>query len=337
MIDKPLVSVCIPCYNAEKTIAKTLDSILAQTYSNVEIIVSDNQSTDGSRETVRGYEKQGVRLVLNPPVKDGDSRIFGPFDNWDHALSQGKGDFLCLYHADDLYEPEIIEKEVRFLFEHPASGAVVTQWKLINENDCIIQLRENSQPIDFKMDKEFEFSELFYLLLKHRHFIDTPTLILRKEVVASVGKFHEEEFRSAADLDYLIRISRAYKLGVINEKLHGYRLSDQQVTAKINKGRTAVADYFDVMHFYIDFVGEERLSREGLDQHAMYLKTDLARCAYHLLLQRELYQAKMMIQNVFNIPWVLHCMKSLHGINILGVSAFVYMLTAFTISGFSRK
>ncbi len=123
-----LVSICIPCYNAEATIAKTVDSILAQTYSNIEIIVSDNQSSDNTKQVVSTYENQGVRLV------EGDERIFGGVDNWDNVLYQGNGEFLCLYHADDLYEPNIIEKEVCFLMANQDVGTVLTLKPPIDEN-----------------------------------------------------------------------------------------------------------------------------------------------------------------------------------------------------------
>lgn len=333
----PLVSVCIPCFNAEKTIAKTLDSILAQTYPNIEIIISDNQSNDGTKEVVLTYEKQGVLYVENPPVKDGDGRIFGAFDNWDHALTLGSGEFLCLYHADDLYDPKIIEKELAFLLSNPTNGAVLTLKKSIDVNDDEIKRPKQLRGFDLMGNRSFDCGEFLELLLAHRHFISTPTLMIRKEVVSSVGKFNERDFTTAADLDYLIRISRKYKIGVINEKLHGYRITEHHASAKINKARTTVADYFFVMKYYIKLFGEENLSQRNLNKHDMYLKNDLARCAWYLFLQGQPYKSREMINSALSVPWVLHCMKSVHGIKVLGATLLVYVMTVSRLAKFVRR
>ncbi|HEB85544.1 MAG TPA: glycosyltransferase [Gammaproteobacteria bacterium] len=325
MLDVPLVSVCIPCHNAENTISKTLDSILAQTYKNIEIIVSDNQSTDKTKEIVLLYADRGVRLVDNPPVVEGDGRVFGAFDNWDYVLSQGRGDFLCLYHADDLYDPEIIEKETNFLLDHRDSGAVVTQWRLIDENDHVIQLRKASRPFDFKQNKEFSFSELFDLTLRYQHFLNTPTLMIRKDVLLEIGPFNEEISISAADLDYFLRISLQFKLGIVNEELHFYRLSASHATANIHRRRTKVADYFIVMEHYINLIGHENISTAALNAHEVYLCKDRIRCAFYLMWRGERRQALTMAQQ--GLEW--NNLRTIQGWKIClpGVMVYVALMT----------
>jgi len=332
-VDVSLVSVCIPCYNAEKTIAETLDSILAQTYSNIEIIVSDNQSTDSTKEVVSSYAKHGIRLVENPPVEDDDSRIFGAFDNWDHALSQGEGDFLCLYHADDLYDPEIIEKEVKFLLEHPAAGCVLTLKTPIDANGKEIAMPKRHQEVSLGGDKSFAFYDFMEMLLGHQHFVSTPTLMLRKEVVSSIGKFNEQDFLSAADLDYLIRVSKDFHIGVIDEKLHRYRVTEHHYTAQMNKARIDIADYFEVIGSYLKSTDTNAsFSKHSLHKHDMFMRNDMARCAWYLYQQNKAWQARKMLRSAVDFSWILTCLKSMHGVKILGASCLVYMMTLFSTS-----
>ncbi len=327
--EHPLVSVCIPCFNAEDTIAATLDSILAQTYQNIEIIVSDNQSKDRTKKIILAYADKGVRLVENPPVEEGGGRIFGAFDNWDYAFSSGKGDFLCLYHADDLYEPEIVEKEVNFLLARPETGAVFTQRKFIDKNNCGIKKKKKFQPINFKQDREFEFSEFFELLLKRRHFISTPTLMIRKEVIAEVGQFNEKCFATAADLDYFLRINMKFKLGIVNEKLHSYRLSENHATAKIHKMRTSISDYFVVVAHYISLIGVKNISTAALDMHEVYLCTDRIRCSFYLMWLEEPDKALEMVKRGLN--W--RSLRTIQGWKICFPGVLVY---ASLVTGLDR-
>ncbi|HHG85110.1 MAG TPA: glycosyltransferase [Bacteroidetes bacterium] len=281
--DKPLVSVCIPCYNAEKSIAETLDSILAQTYSNIEIIVSDNQSNDATREIVRGYASQGVRLVENPPVKDGDGRIFGAFDNWDYALSQGTGEFLCLYHADDLYDPAIVEKEVSFMLAAPDAGSVLTLMRRVDENGNLLRNVKYRRGVVKLDDALFDFKSFLHAVMEHGHFVCTSSLMVRKKIYQQVGHFDENHFSTAADLDYLMRLSRLNKIGVIYEQLMGYRISKWHASAQIDKGRIKLGDYFRVIDHYIELLGLNKISEQAMKMHTLHLQEDCIICSWKAL------------------------------------------------------
>ena len=117
-INKPLVSVCIPAYNAGQTIGKTLDSIINQNYPNFEIIVSDNHSTDNTAEIVNQYQKCKVKYFLNPVRPDNLINTSAVVSNFNYAISLAKGEFIAIYHADDIYLPTIIEQQVLFFQEN---------------------------------------------------------------------------------------------------------------------------------------------------------------------------------------------------------------------------
>ena len=113
----PLVSVCIPCYNAQNTIERTIWSVLKQTYSNIEIIISDNASTDKTVEVVRQIEDERVRIFIN-------ETNLGMAKNFQAALSRASGKYIKCLCADDIITPDCIEKQVNVFLQHPSDNIV---------------------------------------------------------------------------------------------------------------------------------------------------------------------------------------------------------------------
>lgn len=108
----PLVSVCIPARNAALFIESTLQSVLNQTYSNIEIIVSDDCSTDKTPEIVERFIHCSVQLIRQ-------SRNLGRFANCNAVIRASRGDYILKLDADDLIDPEHIEAQVRVMEAHP--------------------------------------------------------------------------------------------------------------------------------------------------------------------------------------------------------------------------
>lgn len=114
---EPLISVCIPSYNNEEFIAATLESVLKQTYRNLEIIVSDDRSSDNTVSVARCFSDPRIRLFEN-------KANLGIGGNWNQALSHATGKYIKLMGADDLIYPECMQRQVEVL-ENPAHANVV--------------------------------------------------------------------------------------------------------------------------------------------------------------------------------------------------------------------
>lgn len=110
-VAQPLVSVLIPCYNASRWIRETLESVLAQTWPNIEIIVVDDGSTDDSRSILAGYLPRGV-VVIDQPNRGQTAAL-------NRCLSTARGDFIQYLDADDLLAPDKIALQMRRLLQHP--------------------------------------------------------------------------------------------------------------------------------------------------------------------------------------------------------------------------
>lgn len=112
---RPLVSVLIPCYNAAPYIAATLESVLAQTWRPLEIIVVDDGSTDSSAEVVSSFESRGIKLLRQSNCGAAAARNLG--------IAASTGDLIQFLDADDIIDPEKIQLQLRRLQNSPSSVA----------------------------------------------------------------------------------------------------------------------------------------------------------------------------------------------------------------------
>jgi len=109
------VSVAIPLYNKANYIQRTLDSVMAQTFTDFEVVVVDDGSTDASREIVRAYDDSRIRLLTQENAGEGLTR--------DRAIRAGGGAYTALLDADDEWKPHFLETAVRLLDDFPSAGA----------------------------------------------------------------------------------------------------------------------------------------------------------------------------------------------------------------------
>ena len=125
--NKPLVTVLLPVYNRE-SVTKTIDSILGQTFTNFELIVVDNSSTDHTANMVAAYADKRISLVINE--KNG-----GQIFSLNRGLSIARGKYIARIDADDIAFPTRLEKQVAFLENHPDFGLCGSWVQYINDDD----------------------------------------------------------------------------------------------------------------------------------------------------------------------------------------------------------
>lgn len=116
----PLVSILIPCFNAERWVAQTLESALAQTWPNKEIIAVDDGSTDGSLTVLREYAQRGVQVITQPNA--GQSAAFN------RAIAAARGNYFEFLDADDLLAPDKIALQMERLQREPAGTMASGRW-----------------------------------------------------------------------------------------------------------------------------------------------------------------------------------------------------------------
>lgn len=164
--NNPLVSVIIPCYNAEKYIEQAVHSIIKQTYKNLEIIVTDDCSTDKTFEILQRLAKEDSRIKLYK--NETNLKIVKTLNN---QISQVNGKYIARMDADDISLPKRIEKQVEFLENHTDYGFCGTNAYHIDENGKTIG--KSVLPETFEDNKFFlKFYSTFY----------HPTVMIRSDV-----------------------------------------------------------------------------------------------------------------------------------------------------------
>ena len=112
---KPLVSVLMPVYNAEKYLAASIGSILAQTYGDFELLICDDASTDGSLEIVRSFDDTRMTLLTN-------RENLGNAATRNRLIEHASGEYVAVLDADDTAEPDRLARQVDFLERNPEIG-----------------------------------------------------------------------------------------------------------------------------------------------------------------------------------------------------------------------
>lgn len=203
MVSPVTVSVVIPLYNAVEVIAETIESALAQTWTDREIVVIDDGSTDGSGEAVRIF---GDRIRYHRFENAGVAKS----RNRGIALSRGK--YVALLDHDDLWDPTKLEKQVRVLEARPEVGLVYTG---------IVHLERDGTPRQkFPTGPSSRFYQLFV-----KGFGPTPSAaMLRRSVIDQAGGF-DERFGSAGldDHEFWPRVAEHCEIALIDEPLTYHR------------------------------------------------------------------------------------------------------------------
>ncbi|MBD1830176.1 glycosyltransferase [Microcoleus vaginatus GB1-A2] len=250
--EQPKVSICIPTYNGEAFIGEALKSALAQTYPNIELIISDDGSTDRTIAIAQSFQLQtsvDFRIVLH--------RNYGLSQNWNFCISQATGQYIKFLFQDDLLAPECIEKMVALAQQNPEIGMVFSPRGItIADNESNPILRGASQSIK---DLHKNWSNLKSIqtgkeLLADTNCLNNPinkigepsTVLIAARVFEEIGLF-DSGLSQYVDLDMWWRIMGNYHIGFVDEKLSSLRIHPEQQTWK---NFAAGENHKDVVRFY---------------------------------------------------------------------------------------
>lgn len=297
------VTICVPVRNGARTIQRTLDSLLNQDYPNYEIIVSDNCSDDDTANIVSQYASNGVKYFFNPVLeKFGES-------NWNHILTLAEGPFVAIYHADDIYTPTMVRRQVEFLLKYPDASAVFTMTQTIDEYDRPIKTGSLKLPQELKGKEIFHYAEFLNYTLKYNTIVVVPTMMTKRELIDCVGVFNWERYATASDIDLYLRMAKVGPIGVIDEPLHKYRIGSQ-ASAQFFHQRTFLAHFFNVLDDYIprpDVI--EMIQKDSLSTYRMRRATDQIRCAINMLVQDRVAEAKANLIHALKYDYIIKALK----------------------------
>jgi glycosyltransferase involved in cell wall biosynthesis len=241
--EAPLVTVIVPCFDAEAYLREALDSILDQTYPHVEVLCMDDASTDRTAEILAEY---GGRVVHHR-----QERNRGIYDNVDDGIAVAHGELIATYHADDVYLPTIVERQVDFLQRHPEAGAVFASDILVDADN--VEYGRLSLPPELSGGAPIPFAVLFNSILTRKNrYLVCPTAMVRRSVYEEIGGYRQDLFRNSADLDCWIRIAERWPIGILEEHLIRYRHSERQSSRRYHTLRTRPENHFLIMDHHLE-------------------------------------------------------------------------------------
>lgn len=284
---EPLVSVCIPTYNGYPFLEYTLDSLFNQTYENIEIVVIDNASTDDTNLLINKYKNNNNFKYLRNKKNIGGA-------NFNKALLAGNGNYIAIFHSDDIYKPEIISKQMRTMEEYKEIAAVFTMGYKIDENNKVIG--KYNIPRKLKNKTIFSFKDIFEeFLINGNSFLLCPSFFLKKDIINNIGIFPPYKFRTGGDVEYWFRILSRYKIAILDEKLMKRRISKFHDSFRHNYLRTARSDFFCVMNYCIKKYAPDFNNQRILRQYKFQKSFDNLRRSFYLLIYGNINKSNRLI------------------------------------------
>lgn len=209
----PLVTIVSICYNHAQFVCENLDSILNQTYKNVELIIMDDCSTDNSVEVIQNWiNENNVKCTFIPHSKNK-----GVCATMNEAITLSKGKYISLIASDDVMETNKTAIQVEFLEQKGEEYALVcSNFSEINENGKV--LNENYFSDDFIFPEDI-FNEM---LTRSGVLIHSPTILIRKSVFEKEGLYPENYIQE--DFYMWLTLSQKYKFGFTSDTLVKYRV-----------------------------------------------------------------------------------------------------------------
>lgn len=212
----PMVTVFIPCYNAGRFISETIDSILAQTYQDFEILIIDDGSTDNSSEILNKYAEEDERIRI---LKNKRNRGVGYTRN--RGVREAKGKYLAIMDADDISVPFRLEKEVQYLEKHQSVGAVSGCMQVINERG-----RKIGEPLIVAYGAREVRARLFF-----RNVIVNSASMYRLNIVKSHNIKYKDDYHGVEDYMFWCMLINYTDIVVLGECFVYYRIVNSSLTS----------------------------------------------------------------------------------------------------------
>lgn len=219
MKTQPKVSVIMPAYNAEAFIREAVDSILAQTYTDFELIILDDGSKDTTPKIIETYDDSRIRLIR----KENE----GVAATLNRGIQLAKGEFIWRHDADDISLPNKLHREISFLQDHPDCLLVATQAAFMTARGRIAWRKKQPKdqwlgkgPVKWVAFEDFDpFSPITH-----------GTALIRMSAFEKAG-YYRTQFITSEDIDMWLRMMDFGPLAVLNDCLSLHRISGTSATA----------------------------------------------------------------------------------------------------------
>jgi len=218
----PKISVVIPSYNKVKYVSKTLQSIVTQRYQNLEVIVQDGGSTDGTVAIIEKYAGRYPKIIKWESEKDN-----GQTDAINKGLKKATGEVLAYLNADDIYCEGALRTVGEYFAKHPKTLWLAGRGKIVNSKGKTI----SSWVSDYK---NFLLSKNRYWLLLMVNYLMQPSVFLSRMAYDKYGPFSGTK-TSVMEYDLWLKMGKIQMPKRINKCLSGFRMSGDNISSTVFK------------------------------------------------------------------------------------------------------
>ena len=256
--NSPLISVILPTYNGEKHIVETLESVLNQTYTNLEIIIVDDCSTDKTVEIIKSYNDSRIKLHIN------ETNI-GIGENTNKALSLATGEFIMMQDHDDISSPSRAELQLKCLIDHPDVTGITSHPESFFNNTPTREIYNKLDTYHInKTASEFIPYDLY-------SFPAHQTLMYRKSILDKLDSFYSDKFTVAGDLYFISKLSQAGATWIeLKDCLVAYRIHPN-MTSKKHKRHLIYKELLEISLIFIKKMFPDISDRDAL-MHAQLMQ-----------------------------------------------------------------
>ena len=209
---RPLVSILMNCYNGEKYVEKSIESVLKQTYDNFEIVFWDNNSTDKTAEIVKNFNDSRIKYYKGTEnVVLGEARNLG--------ISKCVGEFIAFLDSDDLWLPKKLELQIP-QFDDPKVGIVICNTIFFTDDYRVKLLRYSKPPVCGSIPN---------ILVKNYH-ISLETVIVRAVLLQQYNIRFEKDYEIIEEFDFILKLSCFTKISFVDETLAMWRMHPNSIS-----------------------------------------------------------------------------------------------------------
>lgn len=242
----PSVSVILTSYNHDKYLPEAIESVLAQTYQDFELIIWDDASSDNSWSVIKSYSDNRIKAFCNHETRRGIYNI-----NRAIALV-ASGKYLAIHHSDDVWEPTKLERQVDFLNNNTAVGAVFTNALAIGENGLPLDDEKHPYFAIFNQTNRTRHQWLNYFFYRGNALCH-PSILIRKECYQHCGPYRFG-LAQLADFDMWIRLCLKYEIHVFPDKLVRFRVRQDEANTSGNRPDTRIRgtiEFYTILKRYL--------------------------------------------------------------------------------------
>lgn len=328
----PLVSICIPTYNSAETIREMVESVLAQSYRNLQILIADNASTDDTLEIARSLMDRDPRIEVIRHDKN-----IGGEANFRWCLSTARGDYVAIFHSDDVYSPDMVANQVRVLSEEADVGVVFTGAHIIDECSKVRGRYFIPRVVFGRYGGRLNFNQALHLTIQYGNLFICPSAMARQEIWSKVVPFQSELFRTSADLGtWLSMLRTGCAARIIDAPLMSYRASINSYTYNFVRQRRGPHDILLVLdHCMREF--EAHLSTWDRQNYQFYYFKEAVNRAINAVIQGEPKEANLLIRQHLSRDVCAAATHSIVQAKFLAIGVVTLFLSMLPLGKSGRK